>query len=124
MSTSLTASKVLAYKTEIEENLNQLRQETRDELCDTRHLANGSGQAHDRSEDAKIESRVSFNVKNMGRHVEEIRACVEALHRIDEGDFGICVECGEDIELNRLNASPIASRCISCQTQDEFLQAV
>lgn len=36
------------------------------------------------------------------------------LSRIDEEDFGLCVECEEEIEMNRLRAMPEAVRCIGC----------
>ena len=38
----------------------------------------------------------------------------EALRRLDDGDFGYCVECGEDIPAKRLEIDPAASRCIDC----------
>lgn len=37
-----------------------------------------------------------------------------ALDRIDEGTYGECEECGEDIGLKRLLASPSATHCIVC----------
>lgn len=44
----------------------------------------------------------------------ELRACDEALKRIDIGSFGRCKHCGEAIELNRLKAEPTATLCLSC----------
>lgn len=43
--------------------------------------------------------------------LEEVQA---ALHRIDEGTFGKCEECGESIARERLDALPYAARCIHC----------
>lgn len=39
-----------------------------------------------------------------------------ALARIDNGTYGICTSCGEAIGLERLQARPIATRCIKCAT--------
>ena len=39
----------------------------------------------------------------------------EALARIEDGTFGICVRCGEPIPPERLEALPWAARCIDCQ---------
>ena len=39
----------------------------------------------------------------------------EALARIEDGTFGICVRCGEPIAAERLEALPWAARCIDCQ---------
>jgi DnaK suppressor protein len=37
-----------------------------------------------------------------------------ALHRIEEGEYGYCTECGEDIALARLAADPAIPRCLDC----------
>jgi RNA polymerase-binding transcription factor DksA len=38
-----------------------------------------------------------------------------ALERIDAGAFGICEQCGRDIELARLDVVPYATRCGACE---------
>ena len=43
----------------------------------------------------------------------------EALERIAEGEFGECVNCGEDISAKRLEAIPWAPYCIRCQELQE-----
>lgn len=48
--------------------------------------------------------------------VAEIRS---ALRRIDLGEYGECVACGEDIGERRLKARPMATHCIDCQTELE-----
>lgn len=37
-----------------------------------------------------------------------------ALHRLDESDYGFCVDCGEDIPAKRLAIDPIVERCVGC----------
>lgn len=44
----------------------------------------------------------------------EIRQIRNALQRIDVGDYGICVRCGEDIAEPRLDAIPWTPLCRSC----------
>jgi RNA polymerase-binding protein DksA len=52
-----------------------------------------------------------------GRHeIAEIQA---ALARIDEGTYGVCASCGEDVPLARLTAMPTARRCVPCQERVE-----
>ena len=46
--------------------------------------------------------------------IQEIRQIQGALKRIAEGTYGVCVQCGADIDPKRLKALPIAARCISC----------
>lgn len=37
-----------------------------------------------------------------------------ALQRIDEGDYGICEECEEDIPAGRLEIDPVVATCVKC----------
>ena len=37
-----------------------------------------------------------------------------ALRRLDEGEYGYCTECGEEIAQARLDVDPMAERCIKC----------
>ena len=37
-----------------------------------------------------------------------------ALARMDEGEFGFCVECGEDIAVKRLELDPTVATCVNC----------
>jgi len=53
------------------------------------------------------------------REVLYIKKVDEALRRIDEGTFGECEECGEDIELRRLEARPTATLCVGCKEEQE-----
>jgi len=41
------------------------------------------------------------------------------LEDIEEGVYGICEECGEDISVERLKARPVTHHCIRCKTRIE-----
>ena len=43
----------------------------------------------------------------------------EALHRIDDGSYGICQECNKKIQKPRLKALPFVKMCIDCQSKIE-----
>jgi RNA polymerase-binding transcription factor len=43
----------------------------------------------------------------------------EALWRADEGSYGLCVECQQDVQSKRLDAVPWARHCIECQEKQE-----
>lgn len=43
----------------------------------------------------------------------------EALERIEEGEFGLCVHCGEPMQEKRLEAVPWARHCLRCQDLQE-----
>ncbi len=48
--------------------------------------------------------------------LEEIEAIEQALQRIENGTFGICVVCREKVAPARLEALPFARTCIECAT--------
>lgn len=54
-------------------------------------------------------------VSNLDRDFSQLRNARAALRRIDEGTFGTCQQCDEDIHPKRLAAVPWASFCIRCQ---------
>ena len=55
----------------------------------------------------------------LSRDLEELRGLEAARQRLAEGGYGLCVDCGTDIEFKRLKAAPGALRCIGCQTRHE-----
>jgi len=42
-----------------------------------------------------------------------------ALAMLQEGRYGLCEDCGAEIDLERLSVAPYASRCVACQTRRE-----
>ena len=57
------------------------------------------------------------------REREKLHAIDEALLRINEGEYGICEECEEEIPLGRLKAMPFARHCVRCKSDLEKIQA-
>ena len=53
------------------------------------------------------------------RDTRELDEVGGALKRIDDGTYGECIDCGEDIPRPRLEANPAAARCIPCQERVE-----
>ncbi len=49
----------------------------------------------------------------------ELKAISAALERIDDGSFGECFECGNDIAEGRLRANPTVTLCIKCAEAKE-----
>jgi DnaK suppressor protein len=68
---------------------------------------------------ADVAIRDALQATNLTRHRTKLKAIEEALRRIDEGDYGICEDCDEEIPVGRLNAMPFAVRCIECQEKQE-----
>ena len=56
---------------------------------------------------------------DVSRDLAELRALDAARNRMEDGSYGVCVDCGGEIEYERLKAAPAAFRCISCQRLHE-----
>lgn len=56
-------------------------------------------------------------IRNLDRESKLLAQVRGALRRIDEGAFGVCMHCEEDISPRRLIAVPWTPYCISCQEQ-------
>ena len=54
-------------------------------------------------------------IRNLDRETNLLRNVRGALARIDDGSYGVCLHCEEDINPKRLNAVPWAPYCITCQ---------
>jgi DnaK suppressor protein len=58
-----------------------------------------------------------FNKSDGDRQL--LQEVVDALRRLDEGDFGKCMNCEEEVEQKRLEAVPWSPFCLSCQEEAE-----
>ena len=74
--------------------------------------------------DASVQSLIQdLDQADTSRDLSELRTLDAARARIDEGSYGVCADCGQDIGFERLRANPGAVRCIRCQTQFEKTHA-
>lgn len=54
------------------------------------------------------------------RRLAQLQQVELALLRLDRGEYGSCVECGEEVAPRRLAVNPLTLRCISCAQQGAF----
>ena len=69
----------------------------------------------DQLDEIQAASQCALAVCSLDREFNQIRDACAALRRIQEGNFGICQECEEEIHPKRLAAVPWATFCIRCQ---------
>lgn len=62
-------------------------------------------------------------IRNLDRDSALLRNVRSALLRVEEGSYGVCLHCEEDISQKRLNAVPWAAYCITCQEMADRNQA-
>ena len=68
---------------------------------------------------ATAESERNFELRIRDRERKLIKKINEAIERIDEGLFGVCDSCEEEIGTARLKARPVTTLCIDCKTEQE-----
>ncbi|MFC3457036.1 MULTISPECIES: TraR/DksA family transcriptional regulator [Massilia] len=54
-----------------------------------------------------------------GHNAAQMQVLRHALAKFEDGSYGLCEECGNDIGYSRLQARPEARLCIGCQTRAE-----
>ena len=72
------------------------------------------------SSEADIQDEIEFALIQMKS--ETLNKIEEALRRLEEGTYGYCFECGEEVSEKRLRALPFAVRCKDCEAAREVAQ--
>ncbi len=73
----------------------------------------------DLGDQASAEIDRNFMLMLRGREQKLLRKIELAIERIDEGNYGVCDSCGQDIGTKRLEARPVTTMCIDCKTAQE-----
>jgi DnaK suppressor protein len=71
-------------------------------------------------DDAAAETQRQADVTHLNRSAAALDEIDAALLRIDDGEYGLCIDCEEPIDLRRLRAHPAALRCAGCQQSFEI----
>jgi DnaK suppressor protein len=71
---------------------------------------------------ASSEYLQSFTFRLRGREKSFLDKIEKALKKIDDGSFGVCEECGEEISVKRLEARPETTLCIRCKEDQERME--
>lgn len=100
--------KLLARKAELEEILISLSKE---KISDD--------QVQDLGDQALSSTMEAIRGSYQNTEHEEYNMILKALKAIDEGTYGICIDCNQPISEKRLKYYPNASRCLACQEAAE-----
>jgi RNA polymerase-binding protein DksA len=119
---AITQSQLDQLVTQLKRDYQLLLSEVRDEL-------KNSGNQHridllnsepgDSGDESLATSLVNLNLTTLDRHIREIRDIESTFKRIEDDEYGVCIDCGDKIAFNRLQAYPTAKRCIVCQEKRE-----
>jgi RNA polymerase-binding transcription factor len=108
----------------LEERRREILSEVQEKMRDVRAVgASGEGagvlDAAETSE-ADIQDDIEFALIQM--KTETLHKIEEALSRLDEGTYGYCFECGDEVSERRLRALPFAVRCKDCEEAREMAE--
>jgi DnaK suppressor protein len=104
------------FKKCLTERLNQSHGKAHDTLA---HISDLGDRFSDEMDQAAYSSDMGFALRIRDREARLIGKIQDALERLEEGTFGYCEECGEEIPYKRLLARPVATLCIRCKNAQE-----
>ena len=96
----------------VDETQDEMNPELKENYVDV----GGDGDAGD---EAAADTIIDIDNAVIGLHLQEISDLNAALDRIQAGVYGVCLDCGDDIDFERLSAYPSAKRCPRCQRLHE-----
>ncbi len=118
---ALTKKKLEFFKRLLNERIEELLSQANETVSGmTSHKEN----LPDPSDRATLESDRNFTLRIRDRERKLIGKIKEALERIEQGTYGICEDCGEEISTERLKARPVTTLCIDCKKRQEIEEKV
>jgi DnaK suppressor protein len=105
-------------------------EETREELDRSIMVLQGDRPLEERSAEYPQDSADAGTNLSESERVEavlsvakqQLAEVLDALHRIDDGTYGTCTDCGKMVPEGRLEAKPEAARCVACQGKRDKLR--
>ncbi len=80
--------------------------------------------ALDEGDWAVVDISEDINLRRLAVHRKALHDIDESLRKIEEGSYGVCEECGEEIGEKRLKVLPTATLCVICKGNRERLEAI
>jgi DnaK suppressor protein len=105
------------FKTMLEEKRDEIVKKAKQTLSEDMML--DANDLPDEMDLASSEYLQSFTFRLRGREKSFLDKIEKALAKIEDGSFGNCEECGEEITVKRLEARPETSLCIRCKEDQE-----
>jgi RNA polymerase-binding protein DksA len=117
----LSADQINKVKARLTGRADELRLDIQRELrkYDNESYSQLAERVADPGDQAWADLAVDMNLAEVTRDVAEIREIERALQRLAEGNYGICISCGEHIDPQRVEVNPAAVRCFECQHEHE-----
>lgn len=112
----LNAKKLQEIKRQLDARAAELGADISRETGNKQDIIDSTPEVADSSDTSFLNNTLDLGTAAMARDTGELRAIEAARLRMDEGTYGMCVRCGKDIPLARLEVQPTAPRCAPCQS--------
>jgi DnaK suppressor protein len=106
-------------KTMLEDRRRELMSEVQGRIRDVRTDSTKERQVLDQGESSEVDIQEDIEFVLIQMKAETLNKIDVALQRLDEGTYGVCFECGDEIAHQRLRALPFAVRCKDCEEARE-----
>jgi DnaK suppressor protein len=106
----------------LEDRLSQLTRDVRGRMREARVDGVNERQVIDEGETSELDTQDELEFALIQMKAETVNRIDEALRRLEEGTYGHCFECGDDIGEARLRALPFAVRCKDCEEIRELAE--
>ncbi|MDY0331202.1 MAG: TraR/DksA family transcriptional regulator [Thiomonas sp.] len=116
---SLSAELRNTLREKLQQRRAQMVADLRDESISDEGTLAVRSHREETDDEAVVEAMDAVEIASTARDASELAAIDSALQRLDTPDFGICIDCGADIEPARLLAEPTVLRCAACQQRFE-----
>ncbi len=93
-----------------------------------RRLIRETGQKIDSAMDSAdqsaldVDQGIDYSLLEM--KYEQYKDIADAFRKLQNNTYGLCEECGEEIDIKRLQVNPLARFCISCKTKKEEIERI
>ena len=106
----------------LEERLRELQAEVQGKMRDVRSADTKIAEVLDAVESAEADIQEDIEFALVQMKSETLNKVNDALTRLEQGTYGNCFECGEEIAEKRLRALPFAVRCKDCEEAKEVAE--
>ena len=107
----------------LEERRRELMSEVQGKIRDVRAEGGKERDVLDQGESSEVDIQEDIEFALIQMKSETLNKINEALRRLEEGTYGNCFECGDEIAQARLRALPFAVRCKDCEEARENCRA-
>jgi len=90
----------------------------------TREMGQKIDSAMDSADQSALDVDQGIDYSLLEMKYEQYKDIADAFRKLQNKTFGLCEECGEEIDIKRLEVNPLARFCISCKTKKEEIERI